>query len=318
MTLADKIINCRKKNGWTQEELSNIIGVSKQELFEWESSISVPNIKTISKLSEIFNVSTDYLLKEELKNTNIKIVTKEEAEKYLNIKKQISWQISIATIMCILSPLTLIMLAGLKDIVDLGINDMLIGIAGMLALFILVIIAIILFVLSGFKNEDYSFLDDNEPFRLSYGVDQIVIKLKKKYKNKYIIMNLIGIVLCVGSPIPLIISGFINEELFVILSIGVLFLFVSIAVFFFVLTGIQYGSMNKLLIDSNRTNKKNNSALKEVVSFTYWGIVVGVFLLWNFKIDNDLSWIVFVISGSLFPLIMYICNIISNNQKRTN
>ncbi|WP_273360384.1 helix-turn-helix transcriptional regulator, partial [Anaerococcus octavius] len=44
MILADKIINLRKKEGMTQEDLANEIGVSRQSVSKWEASMSMPDL----------------------------------------------------------------------------------------------------------------------------------------------------------------------------------------------------------------------------------------------------------------------------------
>ena len=66
MILADKIIDLRKKNGWSQEELAAQLGVSRQAVSKWESTSSIPDLDKIIKLSEIFGVSTDYLLRDSM------------------------------------------------------------------------------------------------------------------------------------------------------------------------------------------------------------------------------------------------------------
>lgn len=66
MILADKIIELRKKNGWSQEELADKLGVSRQAVSKWEGAQAVPDMNRVLKLSEIFGVSTDFLLKDEL------------------------------------------------------------------------------------------------------------------------------------------------------------------------------------------------------------------------------------------------------------
>ena len=66
MILADKIIENRKKNGWSQEELAEKLGVSRQSVSKWESAQAIPDMKKILQLSEVFGVSTDYLMKDEI------------------------------------------------------------------------------------------------------------------------------------------------------------------------------------------------------------------------------------------------------------
>lgn len=65
MILADKVIMLRKRNGWSQEELAERLDISRQSVSKWESGAAIPDLDKIIKLSSLFGVSTDYLLKEE-------------------------------------------------------------------------------------------------------------------------------------------------------------------------------------------------------------------------------------------------------------
>ena len=60
MILADKLIDLRKKNGWSQEELAEKLDVSRQAVSKWEGAQSIPDMSKIIQLSELFGVSTDY------------------------------------------------------------------------------------------------------------------------------------------------------------------------------------------------------------------------------------------------------------------
>ena len=50
MILADKIINERKKNGWSQEELAEKLSVSRQSVSKWESAQSTPDLQKIIQI----------------------------------------------------------------------------------------------------------------------------------------------------------------------------------------------------------------------------------------------------------------------------
>lgn len=65
MILAEKIMQLRKKNGWSQEELAEQLNVSRQSVSKWESAQSIPDLNKILAMSELFGVSTDYLLKDD-------------------------------------------------------------------------------------------------------------------------------------------------------------------------------------------------------------------------------------------------------------
>ena len=64
MIFAEKLILLRRKKGWSQEELAEKMDVTRQSVSKWESAQSMPDIEKLIRLSELFGVSTDYLLKE--------------------------------------------------------------------------------------------------------------------------------------------------------------------------------------------------------------------------------------------------------------
>ena len=65
MILADKIIDLRKKNGWSQEELAEKLGVSRQAVSKWESAQAIPDLGRVLAMADLFSVTTDYLLRDE-------------------------------------------------------------------------------------------------------------------------------------------------------------------------------------------------------------------------------------------------------------
>ena len=63
MIFADKLIRLRKKAGWSQEELAVRLDVSRQSVSKWESAQSIPDLEKIVRLSKLFGVTTDYLIR---------------------------------------------------------------------------------------------------------------------------------------------------------------------------------------------------------------------------------------------------------------
>ena len=63
MTLGEKLQKLRKTRGWTQEELAEQVGVSRQSLSKWESDGALPDTANIIVLADLFGVTTDYLLR---------------------------------------------------------------------------------------------------------------------------------------------------------------------------------------------------------------------------------------------------------------
>ncbi|MCI8513037.1 MAG: helix-turn-helix transcriptional regulator [Lachnospiraceae bacterium] len=95
MILADKISRLRKRNGWSQEELAEEVHVSRQAVSKWESAQAIPDLEKILRLGEIFGVTTDYLLKDEMEKEDfadasgepgVRCVTLAEANEYIACK----------------------------------------------------------------------------------------------------------------------------------------------------------------------------------------------------------------------------------------
>ena len=65
MKLSEKIYDCRKKSGKSQEVLAEELGVSRQAVSKWETGEAEPEIGKLKRLAEIFGVTADWLLSEE-------------------------------------------------------------------------------------------------------------------------------------------------------------------------------------------------------------------------------------------------------------
>ena len=75
MLIGEKITALRKKNGWSQEELADKMNVSRQAVSKWESDQTIPDLDKVLILSKLFNVTTDYLLKDEIENQDFVTVS---------------------------------------------------------------------------------------------------------------------------------------------------------------------------------------------------------------------------------------------------
>ena len=169
MILADKIMNLRKKQGWSQEELAEKLDVSRQSVSKWEGGLSIPDLNKIIAMSALFGVSTDYLLKDELESVTpsetadsddaetVRTLDAEDANCYLERVGRISWRIAIGVMLCILSPVTLIALLGLCEAGRTG--EGLAVAVGLLALFSFVAAAVAIFVPNAILLSEYEYLE---------------------------------------------------------------------------------------------------------------------------------------------------------------
>ena len=327
MILADKIIRLRKKNGWSQEELANKMNISRQAVSKWEGAQTIPDLEKILLLSSLFGVTTDYLLKDEIEDeeytddassdATVKRITIEEANEYIEQRKKASWCIALATFLCILSPVTLIVLTMLSELPNAIMTEATAGAIGLTSLFAFILCAVPIYIYCGFKNQPYEFLDKNIPFELEYGVKGVVTEKKNSFRPTYIAYNIIATCLCIFSAVPLVILSFTENEVLVTVAIALLMLIVGIGVGMFIVVGTQNASMQKLLREGEFTEKrKNRTSLKETVGFFYWGVLTAIYLAVSF-LNNQwhFSWLIFAVGGVLFPVVMCICNLIADKKK---
>ncbi len=62
MTLGEKIQQLRKASGFSQEQLAEMVGVSRQAISKWETDQASPEIEKVLLISKVFSISTDELL----------------------------------------------------------------------------------------------------------------------------------------------------------------------------------------------------------------------------------------------------------------
>ena len=303
MILADKIIEERKKNGWSQEELANKLGVSRQAVSKWESAGSIPDLQRILQMSELFGVTTDYLLKDEIEEeplneyveTKTIKVSMEEANQYLDMKSRGSRIVANATSLCILSPVPLIVLGTMTE------DHILIGFS-LVLLLVLVAIAVYLFVNYGLHESHMQHLE-KESFETEYGVSGMVRERREQYEPTFTRNIAIGVVLCILSVIPTIMAGVMEVEDYMSgISVGLLLIIVSIGVNILIRAGMIKSSYDTLLQEGEYTIEEKHLKKKtDAFSGAYWCLIVAIYLGWSFwTMRWDFTWIIWPVAGVLF------------------
>ncbi len=332
MILADKIADLRKKNGWSQEELANQLGVSRQAVSKWESASSIPDLDKIVKMSLIFGVSTDYLLKDSLEagreseevmecNTAelgmdekaIQMISMESANVYLELLQQVSSKIALGVSLCILSPIMLIGLTGVSDQKKGMIlsAEAAVGI-GMTILLLMVAVAAAIFIIYGRKIEAYDFLE-KEPIELTYGVKGLVEKEKLGYEAAHSRKLVLGIVLCILSAVPIMVLAVSDKNgMLTIAGVNLCLILVSVGVYLLVSTGIVYGGFQRLLEEGDYTrNQKIENKRNDVINKIYWCSVTAIYLGWSFTtMEWEKTWIVWPVAGVFYGAVVGISSVI--------
>lgn len=258
MIFADKLIQLRKKSGWSQEYLAEQMNVSRQSVSKWEGATSVPELAKIVRLSELFGVSTDYLLKDEIEEIEeiemrseiheCRLVTIEEASAFMDIKEKTAKPIALGVFLCIISVIPLMLLGGMSEIPKYRITENMAGGIGVMIMLVIVATAVTIFLINGHKTAPYIYLE-KEIFEIEYGVEGMVKERKERYRKTYTKCNILGTLLCILSLVPLMSGAVINDEneLFLIFMLTLMFVMIGIGVVFFICCGIQWASYEKLL-----------------------------------------------------------------------
>lgn len=330
MILADKIILLRKKCGWSQEQLAEQLDISRQSVSKWESGMSIPDLDKIIKLSSLFEVSTDYLLKDELeiiapidknskeveKTDGGRIVTVEEANNYMGLVKQAALKIALSIFAFILGTIPLIILGGVAEYKDTGLTEDMAGGYGMAILLIVVVIGLVPLILNCMKLAKYDYLEE-EIISLQYGVEGIVTKQRDTYADTYRRNIVIGVAVCVLGIIPLFVAvGMEKGDFAYVCCIGILLFFVAIGVIFFVTAGMIWDSFNKLLqLDDYTKEKKRNRNRWRFVAGAYWCVVTAIFLTVGF-INEDWGKVglIWPVAAVLFGAIIIVLNAVGKKE----
>lgn len=323
MILADKIVLQRKKNGWSQEELSEKLGVTRQSVSKWEGAQAIPDLQRLLQMSQIFGVSTDYLLKDELEEDEntyeevtddtdmpLRRVSMEEANRFLEVKRRTAPRIALATFMCMLSPISLFLLAAASETEKLKLSENAACGIGMIVLLLFVAAAVAIFISCGMKTKEYEYLE-TELIETEYGVSSAVMERKKQYGERYTRYNICGTTLCILGVLPLFIGMAITEnEMILVCMLCLLLVVEGIGVMFFINAGIIQASFQKLLQEEDYSvERKRSSKWNQAVGTVYWLVITAAFLGYSF-ITNDWgrSWIIWPVAGVLFPAVLAIRN----------
>ena len=314
MILADKIIDLRKKAGWSQEELAEKLGVSRQSVSKWEGAQSIPDMNKILQLSELFGVSTDYLLKDSMEAPEIvsaqdeegegaTFVSMEEANAFITYKQDSAPKIALGVLLCILSPITLILLGGAQESGRLALTEMQAAMIGLMVLLLMVAGAVLLFVLTGMRGNKYGYLERNA-LDTAYGVSGMVRERMSREEGDHTRRIAVGVVLCVLAAVPLFMlllwRG--DDELYGVLGIAAILTLVAIGVYNIVLTSVPWEGYQMLLEQGDYTRSAKRSNRK--YSGIYWGIVTAGYLAASFITNRwDRTWIVWPVAGVLYGVL---------------
>ena len=341
MILADKIIQLRKKNGWSQEELAEQMNVSRQAVCKWEGAQSIPDINKLIQLSKLFNVSIDYLLKDEMEEVEYNMsspddestideqsekhfVSMQEANAFLKVKEETSGKIAFGVALCILSMVPLFLLSGAAESCLLPITENMAGGLGLVIMLVIIAPAVAIFIQCGMKTSSYEYLE-KENIETQYGVTGMVRERRENYRDTYMKHLILGVMICIVSAVPLFsIEIFNGNEFYEIVALSVMFALVASGVAFIVKANIPWESMKKLLQEGDysvaeKERKRKKQSIVGPISGIYWILAIAMFLILTFAKPEFFIYIggmFWAVAGILYVAVLIGCKLYEDREKK--
>lgn len=238
-------------------------------------------------------------------------LSQSSVQEFLTARKRSSTFIATGVMLCIFSPITLLLLISLTKLGTLTSSINFATGIGVIATLVLVAIAVACFIAGNYwlkVNENYEYEDCN----LSEELHKKILKESRDYENKHYIFKIIGIAFCILSAIPLMSGALFTDALsnsrlddFMTGLSSITIFLVGIGVFFLVKTNIVHDSFNIILqIDDYTTEKKAGKKVIEKYTSIYWMIIAFIYLTYSFLSNNwQQSWIIWPLAGIAYGIL---------------
>ena len=256
----------------------------------------------LDELKEMLGLD-EKLLPEPSTETERRMLTMDEVKDFLHFGTVKSFAIAAGVALCILSVIGPVFTDALGHFEALG----------LLWMFLLILIAVALFVVMGVVGKTWAYLE-KEPCSIDFATSAYVENEKSRYNISYTIQLTIGIILCCICWMPAAFLDSVSHIGFLARwanTFGAIFIFVtvSIGVFLIVHAGIMRGCYNTLLKVNDRDTISGSYVKKErryenpkveTAMDIYWPTVKSVYLIWSFLTFHWWkTWIIWPIAGIL-------------------
>lgn len=327
MILADKIIKLRKQFGWSQEELAEKMNISRQSVSKWESTNSIPDINKIIRMAEIFGVSTDYLLKDEMETIvsvdgdvepNVSKVSIEQANRYIECKKIIARITTKGVMLCVCSVMPLFLLLAVAQSNQLELTSNTAVVSGIVIMLAMVSLAISFFVRTGQFSKELSAIDKEE-FELEYGVRSIIEEKLSLFTSSYHQRLSIGITLFIVSVVPLLLVIFTSgEKKLILMMLSMMFVVISLGLYLVIPVSAEHEAYNSLIKEGDfHPREKEKTRQIEALAAFYWPLLVAVYLGWSLWTMNwGVTWIVWPVGAVLFAALVGLMGMFKKESSR--
>ena len=231
----------------------------------------------------------------------VREVSMEEANSFLEHNEKAARSISTGVMICILSPVLLILLGGLAEAEKISMNETTAGMCGIVILLLMVAAAVGMFLMTSMRGKQYDYLEELD-IDTAYGVSGMAKERRAQYAETHSRLLIVGIMLCIIAAVPMLILAMSrysnNTDVLPIVGVDAMLVTIAIGVKMIVLTCIRHDGYDKLLEEGDYTRLNKKAGRYDGI---YWGIALAVYLGWSFVTNRwETTWIVWPIAGVLF------------------
>ena len=311
MILANKVIKLRKQFGWSQEELADQLGVSRQSVSKWESAQSIPDLNKIVRLADIFGVSTDFLLKDEVETaelvegvqeTKLRQVNLEASLAYLNTKAAIAQLTIKGVALCVCSPVPLFFFLAVLSAGQLGLTPGVAATLGILGMLVLVAIGVGFLIRINRYSADVAPVE-SERFELSYGVHGVISEKMEAFHSVYSRQVSLGVGLFILSVVPFLAVAILSGRPdMTLLMLGVMFFIITAGLNLVIPASTQLTAYKLLLSEGDRdAGKSQITKNAEKLGAIYWPFLTAIYLGWSlWTMQWGITWIIWPVGSVVF------------------
>lgn len=234
--------------------------------------------------------------------------------------KRCTKYIALGVMLCILGGAVFLMIGSYLEEMTLQnrirMNEDLLWVVSMIPLFLLVMIAVALFIYFGMKLEKYKYIEERR-FRLDYGVEKQIQDIKNAHMPAYRTGIMISVILYIFSGIIfMLFASLSGSDFYAGMGFFITLSIVAASTYRIICVCNPMELYNRLLKEEEYAeHKKKENTLVAVVASIVWPITTVVYLVWSFTTNDwHVTWVIWPAVGILFGSFAAACNIISDSK----
>ena len=325
MDLADKLVIQRKKKGISQEELADMLDVSRQSVSKWESAQCAPELNKLVQISEIYGVSLDYLLKDgteekignaivEQQTDTVEKFSGQYVRGYLKKSAMSALATTLSVTFFILAPIFCLFFLYVAFVADVGNARTSVTLCATLTLSCAVIAVILLAV--GLNIVKKYSLPMSHAFALDSEAEREVSELRRKTAKMRIVLKSVGTVVLLAAAGVAVGAVFAAKTAALYLVLTAL-IAADCGVSCFVYAGLS-GKPYRVLDSKGAFGDRSGRIVKATLAVIYWAVIAAVFcanlLLFN---NTEIAIAVIVSAAIIFFAVCFAAKYVNASKKKS-